>query len=63
MTSPTPKPCGDVFGTAIGAGHVCRCTRTTPHTADGTLDEAHGCPCMNWWPRQSDIQRQQESVR
>lgn len=62
MTAST-TPCGATFGTAIGAGHVCRCTRTSPHTADGTYPQAHGCPCMNWWPQPRDLARQQEKIR
>ncbi len=62
MTSSKPQ-CGVAFGTAIGAGHICRCTRTARHTADGTYEQAHGCPCMNWWPQPGDLDRQQESIR
>jgi len=60
MTAPA-TPCDTTFGTAIGAGHACRCTRTSPHTADGTYPEAHGCPCGNWWPQHNDLIRQQET--
>lgn len=35
--------CQSVFGQAVGAGHVCQCTRAK-HT-EGT----HGCGCMNQW--------------